>query len=618
VKSRSLLQRDTVARSALAAAGIAIGAAHGPLIGYGKLANVDEAYAVSLAQRLLEGQKLYQGAISQRGPLMYYTYELIAYLGGWDNVRALRVSALAFSLAQLLAIYSLAKSIFGAAEATVTALVVGYALSAGIPDYDRFALNGELLQVPLLILSCWLVMLALRESPTAQRGSPRLVHFGRLFSAGMALGCAVSIKQTVLVHALPVVIWIIARCLHGRVRAGAAIGELGGFMLGLGLPVAGFLLHASHNGTLTDLYYYTVRYNLVVHVGGATNSALALSPLTRELRANTLFSISILFLLGHLIPRIAAALSPLKRWSPSASIFDEDVFLWLQWLVALVSAVSLQRFFAHYFIPVIPFIGILLGRILRGPLERIAPCLYTRFAGGGGVTLLAVAAVETYQLEKIDGRVAHGREVERLSRYVEATTTPEDRVFVWGFSPWVYVYSHRRAAGRYVFGTYLTGLVPWFHQSLSLEKSRIVPGSVDALLGDLDRETPEIVVDAGSVMLARSMRTYDAPAAWLHRNYCFEVRIPGFDVYRRKKLSHKCDTDVFPVVQGAYDFYGRKIDVSVPKTVDAESSGLLNQGDPALPSTSKEVPWRTEMKLLREPTDLQPGMRIGQDTDTEQ
>ena len=137
--------------------------------------------------------------------------------------------------------------------------------------------------------------------------------------------------------------------------------------------------------------------------------------------------------------------------------------------------------------------------------------------------------------EKVDGRVAHDRTVDDVSKVITATTAPRDRIFVWGFSPWVYQYSHRRPAGRFVFETYVTGFVPWFWEKLSVERARVVPGSVEVLLGDLDREKPTVVVDAGSIMPGKAHAgVRPLLAAWLRANYCFDVRIGAFDVYRRK------------------------------------------------------------------------------------
>src|SRR6478609_3744913 len=98
---------------------VSIIAVQGPLIGYKTFANVDEAYAAALAERLLEGHKLYQGAVSQRGPLMYYLFEAFAALHGWDNIVALRLWALALAIAHVLLVYWLGTKLLSKPAAVV-------------------------------------------------------------------------------------------------------------------------------------------------------------------------------------------------------------------------------------------------------------------------------------------------------------------------------------------------------------------------------------------------------------------------------------------------------------------------------------------------------------------
>jgi hypothetical protein len=100
---------------------------------------------------------------------------------------------------------------------------------------------------------------------------------------------------------------------------------------------------------------------------------------------------------------------------------------------------------------------------------------------------------------------------------------------------------------------------------------------VEALLGDLDRENPALVVDAGSVMMGRPMRAYEKPNAWLHAHYCFEVRIGALDVYRRKNGADACPTP-FPYPHVPVDWNGRPLEeVRLPRTVDFDDSRLLAQ-----------------------------------------
>jgi hypothetical protein len=181
--------------------------------------------------------------------------------------------------------------------------------------------------------------------------------------------------------------------------------------------------------------------------------------------------------------------------------------------------------------------------------------------------------------EKVDGRVAHDRTFTDAARYIEATTKAEDRIFVWGFSPWLYPYSHRRPAGRYVFSTYVTGFVPWYWEKLAYEKARIVPGSVEALLGDLEREKPAIVVDAGSIMMARPMRMFEQPMNYLYRHYCFEVRFGAMDLYRRKADGAACPYPYFPRAAPIVDWLGRSMGIPLPLTLDFDQAARLPVGD---------------------------------------
>ena len=243
---------------------LSIGLVHGPLIGYKTFANVDEAYAGALAQRLLDGHKLYQGAVSQRGPLMYYIFEGFAWLHGWDNIVALRLWALALALAHLLLTYWAGRVLLSTTAATIAAAVAAYALAFGYPPEDAVAVNGEPLQLPAMMLAVVLGALAIKRAPGAR---DRLLY---LFGCGLAFGVAIAIKQSVALHPLPVVLWL---AIDGRRRGtktttvlrDVAVLTVATFVV----PVA-FVVHAASQGTLRDLIYYCVTYNSKVHLNPTT------------------------------------------------------------------------------------------------------------------------------------------------------------------------------------------------------------------------------------------------------------------------------------------------------------------------------------------------------------
>jgi hypothetical protein len=276
-------------------------------------------------------------------------------------------------------------------------------------------------------------------------------------------------------------------------------------------------------------------------------------------------------------------------------------FLALNFAAAVATAAGMYRFFPHYFLQALPF-----GALCAG--SAVTPLLRSRRFGNAarraGWALLGFLFfcgwLGTVFGEKVDGAVAHDRTVRDVSKLVEATTSPEDRVFVWGFSPWVYGYSHRRPAGRYVFETYVTGLVPWFWEKRSVERSRVVPGSVQALLGDLDREKPAVVVDAGSIMMARPIRAYAPFAQWLHADYCFDVRVGAFDVYRRKPPQSRCPVEYFPKPFAAIDWNGRGLPIPLPILADESLTRRLPNGNYFKPLWFHDQPPPPGLEVLRD------------------
>ena len=559
-----------------AVAFVSLCAVHGPLIGYKTFANVDEAYAGAIAARLLDGHKLYVGAVSQRGPLMYYLYELIAYLHGWDNIVALRLWALGFALINVAGTYWAARALLSRDAAVIAAAVAAYALSYGFPASDAYALHGEPLQLPALLAS---VALGARAIAHTAGSRPRRL---RLLAAGLMFGVAVSIKQTVLLHPLPLFVWMLADARRRGIRPGRWLVD-GAVLVGglLVVPVA-FLIHSWSQGTLRALVYYCWTYNRTVHLAPTKKVFPWLAAVFLRLGEQTIFFTLIAVLAGFAVPWLWRRLrAGVARRSLSALTrgFGVRHYLAMHLALAVFAASAMYRFFPHYYIQALPFLAMTLGAIVAKWLARARGSLAGRAAFCGFLAfVLFCAGMGSYFGERVDGEVAHDRAVKDCAKLIEATTQPTDRIFVWGFSPWLYQYSHRRPAGRYVFETYVTGFVPWFWDKLAIEKARIVPGSVEALLGDLDREQPEIVVDAGSVMMARSMRAYEAPAVWLRAHYCFEVRLGPFDLYRRKKADAQCALAYFPRVHHTITWTGAPLPFPAAMPVDWSTARRLPDG----------------------------------------
>ncbi len=552
---------------------------HGPLIGYKTYANVDEAYASALASRLLDGFKLYEGAISQRGPVMYYFFALLAKLHGWDNIVALRCWSLALILAHVALVDAIAVRFLGRTAHLVAVAATAYALVWGFPAYDGAALHGETLQLPFLLGGTWVSAWALSTRPPARR-------LGALAVSGVLFGVAITIKQSVLLHVLPVVLWVgIDHVRRGNARA-VALKETAVLTVTAVAPSISCILHAWREGTLRSMYYYCVVYNRDVHLKPTQRFYPWLTNVFLRLLEQTTFVLCMFLLAGvacaWLINRYRGARRE-RSLRPWIRGFGSHHFFALHLIIAFVSASMMWRFFPHYYLQAAPFLALSLGVASRRVVPHVSRQLRVATFASFMVLLCTCAALSCVFGERVDGRITHDRTHQDLGHYIEATTTPSDRVFVWGFSPTVYGYSHRRPASRFVFETYVTGMVPWYWEKLDVEKARVVPGSMAALIGDLERERPAVVVDAGSVMLARSMRLYGESLSYLRENYCFEMRLGAFDVYRRVDLVEPavgtCRDEVRPLPYPATAWNGSQLPIPVPVPLDKATMQRLPTGN---------------------------------------
>lgn len=544
-----------------------------PLLAYKTFANVDEAYAAALASRVLDGFKLYEGAVSQRGPLMYYLFALAAKLHGWDNIVAIRIWAIGFTFAHLACIWWAGRSLFSRDVAALATALGGYALAFGFPASDGIALHGESMQVPALVAACVWGAQAVRAQPDSRARLKLLVL------SGLAFGVAIAIKQSATLHPFPLLAWLLIDSKRRRRpwrRLGVDLFAL--TTATLAVPLA-LVANSAREGTLSRLYYYCVVYNRDVHLKPtkkffpwATNVFFRLTDQTLFLMVSFALAGVGLYALGRRYRRFRTTGD---RWVALRG-YGPRVYMGANAFVAVASASTMYRFFPHYYVQGLPFLLVTLASLLARSREGRAPTTLRGATGGLLAFTLFAAFMGTLFGERVDGRVAHDKTPQLLGKYIEASTKPDDRILVWGFSPWLYQYAHRKPASRFVFHTYVTGFVPWFWDKLPVEKARIVPGSVEGMLDDLEREKPAIVVDAGSIMMVRSLRLYEPTNRYLHAHYCFESRLGAFDVYRRKPVdAAACEQPWFPLPYDAVDWNGRPLGVPLPRTLDQDDCHRL-------------------------------------------
>ena len=123
---------------------------------------------------------------------------------------------------------------------------------------------------------------------------------------------------------------------------------------------------------------------------------------------------------------------------------------------------------------------------------------------------------------------------------IAAITTADERVFVWGNSPQLYVLARRPLGTRFSFCNYMTGEspgTPTESGQWSADGNQL-PMAWDMMFADLEQRQPALLVDAAAAgwdgydkfPLAR----YPRLSAYVERHYRQEEVSSGVVLYRRR------------------------------------------------------------------------------------
>ena len=202
---------------------------------------------------------------------------------------------------------------------------------------------------------------------------------------------------------------------------------------------------------------------------------------------------------------------------------------WLVWLfVSLAGVAAGFRFFPRYYLQILPVVVLLAAR---------------RFAGMRGRRRVVVAALlliplarfaPTYFQAARDAGwrdTAMDRDSRAAARMVTAAAKPGDTLFVWGFRPEIYVYSHLPAATRFLDSQPLTGVPADRHLTQSTPVETLESRSRRA---ELAASRPTFVVDGlGEYNPRLAVTGFSDLRAWM-AGYREVGRSVGSVIYRRE------------------------------------------------------------------------------------
>jgi len=425
----------------------------------------DEGPYSVVANEIVDGGRPYVDATDRKPPLLFWTYAAVFEVAGKYNWKALHVVALVWTLGTMAGLYVISRRLFDRDTGLITALL--YSVFQPWATYKNLAFNGELLMnLPVV----WAWALGLRRSRSRVR--PELLAAGALLCAGFLL------KQPAAIAAVPLGIYLLlpsyrkSRGLTRTVSIAHAAMLTVGFFATLGLAT----IILQEQGILREAFYWTLVNPSTTHVFWKHGILLTLA------------------FIGACLPLlIGAAIACRDRNGVWAGKSAERTALLGLVAASAVGAAAGGRFYPHYYIQLIP------------PLALLAAPHYARLWSGRTQSrhwlLRPVVTYAWLGLTVVAFSVSHWlvlalkREPSETGRYLSEHSTPEDRIFVWGQVPNMYLEAKRRPACRYILTFPLTGYV--FGGPIPGVDTRkwTVPGAWTTLEQDFSRHPPAYIVD---------------------------------------------------------------------------------------------------------------------------
>ena len=454
---------------------------------YNGMFDRDESYLAVTGDVLRQGGTLYVDVIDRKPPIVPIMYSMIRE---WSvDMRTIRFVVALLIFLNGVVVAEIVRRLAGSRRAALFAGVLSIVGTALFLPADAQAANFELwglLPASVAIL-CVVVARSTDRSP--------LLWFAL---AGAAVVFAANCKQPYIAVAIPVLIEALRR-VDGKWRAVAAAA--------VGAAVGAIPLFVFFDGAKMIRWVWSDNSDYL-NGGISTGRAAAIG-----------VALTAVFVVLHL-PLFYGLWAVIRRQVRA----DVTMLVWLG-ASLLVIPIGL-RFFGHYFQQLVPPLAVLTGCALVSASRRVWQVLMSLTIGLLAV-MLTLAFVYRPDLTNYTD----------LGRYVQSTTTPDERILVWGALPDVYVASQRLPSGVFLHGGYLTG--NWASRAHPLPESVIAAEPFrsrwDMFFEDVAKHPPVVVINAARPDTDWAMYGPESfpIGTWLERCYNIDRVVDGLAIWRR-------------------------------------------------------------------------------------
>ena len=507
-----------------------------PTFGRALLSDDEAIYAVT-ADALNRGGLLFRDVVDHKPPLIYHVYQVgFAALGRYNThvAHGMVVLSVLLTAGFLIAIRRREDRSKWVGLAAAGLFLI---FSTTWHDYDALAANCELFLLVPQTAAAWLLMRDLHGPSRAVRSL--VIHL----AVGVLIGISALFKYQGLTFFGATIGMLGWWAILGRMRWSRAMGLSICHVIGALLPAAVYLLVYWVFGNVEELFYW-FRFNFSYVGAGLTGVQALVRGLTRTgMIGGVAFVPYALGLFAAVVTAKLMAREVLFRIRRTRSIETEPpaatMVLGVLWLVTSTIALSAGgRFFGHYF------------HLILAPLCLLAAPTFARLWNKGVFyrTSLAVLcilpALFFFWLASFGRPLAAAMDeteppYDEVVARIMALTTPDDRIFVWGNSPQLYVLARRPMGARFSSCNFVTGESPGTPTELGQWNADInqQPATWNMLFADLEQRRPALFIDAATAGWDGydkfPMARYPRLAAYVDQHYRLVERAAGVMLYRR-------------------------------------------------------------------------------------
>jgi len=481
--------------------------------------NMDEGVTAAVAESIIDGGIPYRDVVDHRGPATYYVYAAWFRMIGGDGLtkmQSLQVALMILVAALAIGVYALGKMAGGNRTGVLAVFWFAIITSNGWPG-DVRAFHTEWVLALGSLLGVLLLLKALPER-----------KLWLVFFSGVFFGFAFTAKQPAamdLIAASCLIVFNVffptdgSGSLSVRTRWRSLIRCF--LSMGLGflvLPLAmAFYLYSQ--GAWADFITWFWRYNTEFYmpfVSGADRLQAFFLPWSGHMVSDQPFSfvplgIGMLWGLILLARKRTGALKSMRQldWSGQIRLFA-GIWLFFGWLAANLSGRDFGHYLIQLFIPLALVSGITLNRLIihfadwyeahrqnNGKAYSPAPLNVALMT----LAIAAVLLVNPFMKRPEQGwpQLAYLDLPDTmpmdLANFLKERTRPDERIWVWGWLSSIYVLAERQSASRFIYCSFLSGLVPWVNVDDDPPLSTEYPGAWDMWEADMAAHPPAYIVD---------------------------------------------------------------------------------------------------------------------------